>query len=364
MGETASERTLEFRVGLFVAAALFVLAAMIFQFGKFDSLWKRHDTYAVHFDRAPGIYAGSPVRMNGISIGRVRKLVLDERRGGVIVLIDVDPKFPIRRDSRPQLLRSLLGDAAIEFTPGSDAERVRPGTVLEGTRPAGLNEVVRNLNLKVAETLDAFARTSRSWQELAGNVNGLLTRHRGQFDRVLQETVAAVSEFHHTMQTANAALKQLDSVLADPEYRAALNRTMQQLPQITEQTRLTLTAAQRTIAAAERSLNNLGQATEPLAKNAAQIAERTRHMVGELDRLATQLNQFAAVVLKEDGTLQRFASDPRLYENLNRSAAGLSLLLENLRPVVADLQVFADKVARHPELIGVRGALRGSAGVK
>ncbi len=364
MSETASERTIEFRVGLFVAAALAVLAAMIFQFGKFDSLWKRHETYGVHFDRAPGIYAGSPVRMNGIAIGRVRKLVLDERRGGVLVLIDVDPQFPIRRDSQPQLLRSLLGDAAIEFTPGRAAERVPPGTVLEGTRPAGINEVVRNLNAKVAQTLEAFAQTSRSWQELAGNVYGLLTEHRGQLDRVLDETVAAVAEFHRTMQTANSALKQLDSVLNDPQYRHALQRTMEQLPQIAEQTTVTLAAAQRTIHAAEQSLTNLRDATQPLAANADQIAQRTQHMVAELDRLATQLNRFAEVVLKEDGTLQRFASDPRLYENLNRSAAGLSLLLENLRPVVADLQVFADKVARHPELIGVRGALRGSSGVK
>ena len=40
------------------------------------------------------------------------------------------------------------------------------------------------------------------------------------------------------------------------------------------------------------------------------------------------------------------------------------ILLENLKPVVADLQVFSDKVARHPELLGVRGVVRGSDGSK
>ncbi|MCA9147569.1 MAG: hypothetical protein KDB05_32570, partial [Planctomycetales bacterium] len=29
-----------------------------------------------------------------------------------------------------------------------------------------------------------------------------------------------------------------------------------------------------------------------------------------------------------------------------------------------DVRIFSDKVARHPELIGVSGALRGSAGIK
>ena len=33
-------------------------------------------------------------------------------------------------------------------------------------------------------------------------------------------------------------------------------------------------------------------------------------------------------------------------------------------PVVEDLRIFSDKVASHPELIGVSGALRSSSGVK
>jgi phospholipid/cholesterol/gamma-HCH transport system substrate-binding protein len=50
--------------------------------------------------------------------------------------------------------------------------------------------------------------------------------------------------------------------------------------------------------------------------------------------------------------------------NLNRSAESASMLLRNLEPVIRDLRVFSDKVARHPELIGVSGALKGSSGLK
>jgi phospholipid/cholesterol/gamma-HCH transport system substrate-binding protein len=62
--------------------------------------------------------------------------------------------------------------------------------------------------------------------------------------------------------------------------------------------------------------------------------------------------------------LIRLAKDPTLYRNLNDSTTSLSVLLRNLEPVVRDLRIFSDKVARHPELLGVQGALRGSAGVK
>ena len=41
-----------------------------------------------------------------------------------------------------------------------------------------------------------------------------------------------------------------------------------------------------------------------------------------------------------------------------------TVLLKNLEPVIRDLRIFSDKVARHPELLGVGGVLKGSAGVK
>jgi phospholipid/cholesterol/gamma-HCH transport system substrate-binding protein len=50
--------------------------------------------------------------------------------------------------------------------------------------------------------------------------------------------------------------------------------------------------------------------------------------------------------------------------NLDRSAQSAALLLHNLEPIIRDLRVFSDKVARHPELIGVSGVLRGSSGLK
>ena len=42
----------------------------------------------------------------------------------------------------------------------------------------------------------------------------------------------------------------------------------------------------------------------------------------------------------------------------------LSMLLKNLQPIVQDMRVFTDKVARRPELLGVGGALRPSSGLK
>ncbi len=57
-------------------------------------------------------------------------------------------------------------------------------------------------------------------------------------------------------------------------------------------------------------------------------------------------------------------NDPTLYENLNRTVTNVEELSRQLRPIVNDVRVFTDQLARHPEKIGVRGALERSDGTK
>jgi phospholipid/cholesterol/gamma-HCH transport system substrate-binding protein len=57
-------------------------------------------------------------------------------------------------------------------------------------------------------------------------------------------------------------------------------------------------------------------------------------------------------------------SDPDLYQNLNKAAQNIAQITCELRPIVSDARVFADKIARHPELLGVRGAIQRSPGTK
>jgi len=46
------------------------------------------------------------------------------------------------------------------------------------------------------------------------------------------------------------------------------------------------------------------------------------------------------------------------------AAANVKNLSGDLRPIVDDIRVFSDKIARHPESLGVRGALDRRPGLK
>ena len=94
------------------------------------------------------------------------------------------------------------------------------------------------------------------------------------------------------------------------------------------------------------------------------MTARLDSTLGNLQTISVELATFSKLLRRPDGSLQKLLTDPELYRNMNRSAAALSVLLKNLQPVVYDLRVFSDKIARHPEMIGVRGALRSSSGLK
>ncbi len=359
-----TERQLQFRVGIFVLAAMTIAGVMVFQFGELRAIWERHYTVAIHFDTAPGVQPSTPVRRNGITIGRVREVVFDEEQGGVIVWIDVRAKYRLRRDAQPRLVRSLLGDASIALSPGRSRQYLPAGGKLHGKPPVDPIEIIGRLEGKMTNTLEAFHATSREWQHVGRNLNALMETNHGQLGVVIERTAEALNQFTLTMRNANTALVHANKVLGDPQQQENLKRTLTALPDLVDETRQTILAVRLAAHSAGQNLSNLNEVTLPLAKRSRSMVAKLDSTLGNLQTVSAELSQFSRLLRKEDGSLQKFMADPELYRNLNRSASSLAILLKNIEPIVGDLRIFSDKIARHPELIGVRGAFSGSSGLK
>lgn len=359
-----SDRQLQFRVGLFVLVAFGLIGAMVFQFGDLTSLWQKSYQLAVHFESATGVHAGSPVKMSGLTIGEVREVALDETRGGVGVILDIQERYLLREDAKAILATSLLGDSVIEFTPGTKSQRLQPGTLLEGQMPVDPLSIVSRLDSKLTTSVASFEQTSAEWRKVAENLNGLMDTNRGNLNEVVERTATALHEFTVTMQEAKRTLQSTNKVLADPATQDSFRQTLAALPKLANETQQTIVLARRTLESAQKNFDNLQDVTDPLAKSAKPLMAKLDRSLTNLDALSTELATLSKLAASEDGSLRKIATDPELYRNLNRSAESLSILLNNLEPIVRDMHIFTDKVARHPELLGVSGAIRGSSGVK
>ena len=359
-----NERTLQFRVGLFVLLSIGIAGALIIQFGEVQKYWKKTYAIAVHFEEAQGAHPGCPVRMNGVLIGEVREVLLDEKEPGVLVVLEIHENRRIRRDAKPYLSKALFGDASIEFSSGRSSEFLPPNKRLIGESPVDPLRAVEKLERTVSETLASFEATSREWRKVGENVNSLVETERGNLNDVIERSAIALDTLTKTMESASHTLATANRILDDPEMQNNLKRTVAALPEMAEETKLTIMAARTSIQKMSENLDKLSQATDPLAAQSQSLVNHLDKSLTELESLLTEMNSVAKAVNNGEGTLKRFAEDPELYNNLNRSATSLSLLLRNLEPIMSDVRVFSDKVARHPELLGIRGALSGSSGGK
>ncbi|MBW3542458.1 MAG: MCE family protein [Planctomycetes bacterium] len=359
-----TERQLQFRVGLFVIAAAVVAGVIVFQFSELKNLWEPTYSLAIHFDSAPGVFPSTPVRRNGIAIGKVREVAFDERHGGVVVFVDIREHIRLRADTHPRLVRSLLGDAKIDFTPGTSKQVLPPGSRIEGTAPTDPMQVVGRMEERVNESLATFDETSRQWGEVARNVNGLLDTHRGRLDLVIEQSAESLARFTETMKLANETLRQASTIVGDPQNQENLRRTLAALPEMVTETRTAIASVRSAVGKADENLTNLADVTGPLADRSLSIVTRLDNTMQNLESLSKELDQIAQAAGREDGSLHQLLSNPSLYRNLNASASSLAVLLDSMQPVARDLRYLSDKLARHPELLGVGGALRPSSGVK
>ena len=147
-----NDRVMQFRVGVMVLATAIIAGILIVLFGDLPSLVQASYPLKLSFTDARGVSDGTPVRKNGILVGRVSKVQLDER-GGVSVVADIDSYVPIYKDEQPRIVTTLLGDAEIQLVAGRIAplarQRASAAVVAAGRhRPVCRSERRRSVPLR------------------------------------------------------------------------------------------------------------------------------------------------------------------------------------------------------------------------
>lgn len=367
----ATERQLQFRIGLLVMVAMAIGGWLVYEFGDLRQFAQKRYALAIHFESAAGLYPTAPVTFSGLTVGSVRLIQLDEKRGGVLVSVNVREGVAIPVDSRAVIVRSILGETAVEITAGRAREIVKAGSRLDGQLAVDPLEMVQRMEGRAVEVLASLTATSQEWQLVAKNLNSLMETERGNLGVVVERAAESLGEFTTTMTHVNDLLKSANKVVGDPEAQQALHDTLVAMPQLVNETQRTISETRGAVASTRsvldnvnKNLVNLSQVTEPVGKRGEQMVAKLDSSLTNLDQLMSELNRFARLVNTKDGSLQKFASDPSLYDNLDRSSQSLAVLLRNVEPVLRDLREFSDKVARNPELLGVGGAVRPSTGLK
>ena len=402
------ERVVKFRVGVMVLATTIIAGILILLFGDARSLVRGTYTVYLHFDDAPGVTEGTPVRKSGILIGRVAKVSFADQ-GGVIVTAKIDGNVKLYRTETPQVTGSLLGgDVVIQFVRRAPAPMEKPaappeaasardtpalegsvltadaadsppaepkivprqappannpndlvhdGEYIEGTAAPNAFQVFTNLEGDLSTAITSLANAGDEVGKLAGYFNKLLEGNDDQIGRIVDKAEETIDGFQKM-------LANIDDVLGNQETRDSLKQTIKDLPQLLADTRSAVNTIQSTVETVDRNMRNIEGLTGPLGEKGGEIVDRVDQAVTRLDELLGVLSDFGRKLNTGEGSLGQLMRNPELYQHLNAAAKNIDNLTSELRPILNDARVFTDKIARHPELLGVRGAIQKNSGTK
>jgi len=373
------ERVVQFRVGVMVIATIVISVVLVALFGELPELVQRGYTVNVRFDSAPGVAPDTPVRSRGLLIGRVTTVKLSDDSQYVLVTVRIDSDIKLPRDSRCRIVRSVLGDTVIEFEPGAPTQPARPqaidgklqvqnvqfkqeqflqqGDTIEGSvRPDPL-ESVTSIEGDLREAIDTIGQASVEVRDLAHRLNETLGANEQQLNRIVNKTELALDSFQ-------AAMSGVNEVMSDPQFRDSLKNGLRQLPEAMVDIRQGVADMRTVLQLADTNLRNIEGFTRPLGQKGPQLVDNLDRTVARLDSLFAQFVQLGQNLNSNQGTIGKLLTDPTLFNNVNQVVCNIREMTVRLRPILDDVRVITDKIARHPERVGVKGALQNNAGIK
>ena len=388
MDDSNETAGMKFRLGLMIICGFVILVTLIVIFSDWQSIFAGN-RYKVNviFQNAPGVKENTPIKQSGILIGRVRKVELVDQ--GALVTAFIETQYKLYNNQAFRLTLNILGDAELNVLQQAprtaETKMIKPGEVLEGYMAPSMLQLATDMQGDIAAAINSITDTSQK-------LNRILTNLDDVFKDNKDDMKGMVSQIRDLAQQTRDLIARTNAMLSDPEVQEGIHDTIVALPQtikdakdvfaefkttahkvngladsfgtIIQNSGETLNVINQVAKKTDQSLGDINNITGTLSDRKGIWMEKIGRSLDNLDNALLQISEFTTTLNSTDGTIGRLAKDPTLYEKLESTLDEIRELKSQLEPVVANAQVFSDKIARHPEQLGVAGALRNNGGAK
>jgi len=182
---------IETKVGLLFLVTVGLIVGFAYVVGGINPFSNSKSIYLL-YNFAGGIELGSPVRVMGIKVGKVKEIIFDpdgidgdgkEAKLRIKLTISNKAWSTVREDSRYYInLAGLIGEKFLEITPGSTASKnIVAGKTYRGTDPPRVDQLISqgyDLFGKIIEFVEEnegeFTQTIATMNSLVKNFNAAL----------------------------------------------------------------------------------------------------------------------------------------------------------------------------------------------
>lgn len=283
-----------------IKTAILVIASILlfiwgYSFLKGRDLLTDYKTLYAQYDNVEGLVVSAPVTINGLVVGKVSKINIENTTGKLVVELQIKSDFPISKSSVAQIYDSgLISGRQISIIPNyQDKSLAETGEFLKSSNKLALTDALAG---QIEPLKDKLVKLLDNANVMLTNVNEVLDAKSKQN---LRNTLANLDQ---TMSQFHVASQQLNGILSDNKGKIGdavtnLDKTVNNFSKISE----------------ELKTANLGQTVQSLEKT--------------LDNV----NNIMAGIDSGKGTLGKMMKDEALYNNLSKTSKELELLLQDVR---------------------------------
>ena len=283
-----------------IKTAILVIASILlfiwgYSFLKGKDLFTDYKTFYVEYDNVEDLAQSAPVTLNGLGIGKVNRITINETTGKLLVELQLKTDFPISKTSKAALYSpSLIGGKQIKIIPNmGDKDLAVDGQTLDAAVELGLTESLGGKIEPIQQKLDL----------MLANINTLVSGLNNVLDKKGQEDLKkSLSELSQTMEQFHRASGSLNSIL--DTNKGQINGVVTNFNKMS---------------------SNFNKISDSL--NKADLGKTVRNLnqtLAKVDGLMNNLNS-------GKGTAGKLLNDDALYNNLSKTSKELELLLQDVR---------------------------------
>jgi phospholipid/cholesterol/gamma-HCH transport system substrate-binding protein len=223
----------ETKVGLMFVTAFVAVVVFSYYLGAFNPFTNAFEL-DVAFNFAGGIEVGSPVRVMGIKVGKVKAIHFEpdlklpsgeEVKLRLRVSVDKKAWKTLSTDSRFYInLAGVIGEKFLEITPGSSqSEPLKNGALVRGEDPPRIDQLISQSYGLAGKILNMVEKNEGSVVNIIDTMNRLV----GNFDKALRQldktaSRADINKMLKNMQTLTDDMAFFTQQLRSPEGQKTL----------------------------------------------------------------------------------------------------------------------------------------------
>jgi phospholipid/cholesterol/gamma-HCH transport system substrate-binding protein len=283
-----------------IKTAVLVIASILlfiwgYSFLKGRDLFNSYKTLYVEYETVEGLATSAPVTLNGLIIGKVNSISINENTGNLLVELQIKSDFPISKSSVASIYEpGFIAGKQIAIEPNfKDNTIAKEGEKLKG-----------NIRLGLAGSIgDKLVPLEEKLEKIIGNADKLITGINNVLDKKAQEDLRiSLAELSKTMEQFHKASLSVNTILDD-------NKTQ----------------IKGVVTNFNKIASNFSKISDSL--NQADLGKTVRNLNKTLAKVDGIMNGLES----GKGTMGKLLNDDALYSNLAKTSKELELLLQDVR---------------------------------